>query len=194
MTVGFDAATGISGPADVPRTGLLGHAQAALDAVNTMLAALSSLALAAAALVLTWEVAGRYFLNLASYWQDELSTFLLVGATFAAAAWIQARRGHVGIDALGAILPPAIDRFRRVLADFLSFLFVAFFAWKSAQLLAEAWVDGHTTPSAWGPPLWIPYGCMAARMTLLAVQLLLQVLGSRHLDSRPANLAPDLSP
>lgn len=190
VTGGIDAATGVTAPADVPRTGVLGLAQAGLDAVNALLAVLSSLALAAAGVVLTWEVAGRYFLDIPSDWQDELSTFLLVGATFASAAWIQARRGHVAIDALGAVLPPAADRIRRLLADLLSCLFVAFFAWKSAQLLGEAWVDGQTTPSAWGPPLWIPYGCMAGGMALLAVQLLLQVLGSRHQDSRPANLAP----
>ena len=42
---------------------------------------------------------------------------LLIGATFASAAWTQARRGHVAIDALGHILPPAIDRARRRLAE-----------------------------------------------------------------------------
>jgi TRAP-type C4-dicarboxylate transport system permease small subunit len=116
--------------------------------------------------------------------------FLLIGATFASAAWVQARRGHVAIDALGAILPPRADLVRRWLADLLSLLFVAFFAWKSWTLLHEAWVDGQTTPSSWGPPLWIPYGCMALGMTLLGVQLLLQVLGSRHAGSQAAHLAP----
>ena len=121
--------------------------------------------------------------------QDELSTFLLIGATFASAAWVQARRGHVAIDALSHVLPPGADFVRRVLADLLSLVFVTFFAWKCFALLLEALEDGQTTPSAWGPPLWIPYGCMAAGMALLAVQLLLQLLGSRHAESRPAHLA-----
>ena len=125
-----------------------------------------------------------------SDWQDELSTFLLIGATFASAAWIQARRGHVAIDALSHLLPPGADRVRGLLADGLSFLFVSFFAWKSITLLLEALADGQTTPSAWGPPLWIPYGCMSVGMVLLALQLLLQVLASRHRDSQPAHLAP----
>lgn len=187
---GIDAASGAIPTADVPRLGVLGAAQGVLGAVNAAMAVLSSLAIAAAGVVLTWEVAGRYFFSTPSDWQDELSTFLLIGATFASAAWIQARRGHVAIDALAQILPPGIDRVRRVLADLLSFLFVAFFAWKSVALLLEALEDGQTTPSSWGPPLWIPYGCMAAGMILLALQLLLQVLGSRHGDSQPAHLAP----
>ncbi len=186
---GIDAASGAIPAADVPRRGLLGGAQLLLDGLNSVMAVLSALAIAAAGAVLTWEVAGRYFLSIPSDWQDELSVFLLIGATFASAAWIQARRGHVAIDALTHILPPRIDHVRRVMADALSFLFVAFFAWKSVTLLLEALEDGQTTPSSWGPPLWIPYGCMAVGMTLLAAQLLLQTLASRHRDSQPAHLA-----
>jgi len=187
---GIDAASGAIPTTDVPRLGLLGGVQSVLDALNSVMAVLSSLAIAGAGIVLTWEVAGRYFFSIPSDWQDELSTFLLIGATFASAAWIQARRGHVAIDALTHILPSGIDHVRRVLADLLSFLFVAFFAWKSVTLLLEALADGQTTPSAWGPPLWIPYGCMAIGMILLSLQLLLQVLGSRHQDTQPAHLAP----
>lgn len=189
-THGIDAASGAIPEADVPRRGLLGAVQAALDGVNAALAVLSAIAIAGAGAVLTWEVLGRYFFAIPSDWQDELSTFLLIGATFGAAAWIQARRGHVAIDALAYVLPRGADEVRRVAADFLSFLFVGFFAWKSWALLSEAWVDGQITPSAWGPPLWIPYGCMAVGMTLLAAQLLLQVMGSRHRASQPAHLAP----
>jgi TRAP-type C4-dicarboxylate transport system permease small subunit len=189
-THGIDAASGAIPQTDVPRRGVLGMVQAGLDGINAVMAVLSAIAIAVAGLVLTWEVAGRYFFSIPSDWQDELSTFLLIGATFASAAWIQARRGHVAIDALSHVLPPGADRVRGILADALSFLFVAFFAWKSITLLLEALEDGQTTPSAWGPPLWIPYGCMSVGMVLLAVQLLLQVLASRHRDSQPAHLAP----
>lgn len=188
-THGIDAAAGSIPAADVPRNGALGSIQLAVSGLNAVLAVGSALAIAAAGGVLTWEVMGRYFFAIASDWQDELSTFLLIGATFAAAGWIQSKRGHVAIDALTHILPPGIDAVRRVMADLFSFMFVAFFAWKSWALFYEAWDEGQTTPSAWGPPLWIPYGCMALGMSLLAVQLLLQVVGSRHAASQPAHLA-----
>ena len=175
--------------ADIPRVGALGAVQSAVTALNNVLAVLSAVAIAVAGAVLTWEVIGRYFLGLASDWQDELATFLLVGATFGSAAWTQARRGHVGIDALAQILPAGVDRVRRVFADLFSFVFVAFFTWKSWGLLVEAWQEGETTPSSWGPPLWIPYGCMTGGMALLTVQLALQLIGSRHADAAPAHLA-----
>jgi TRAP-type C4-dicarboxylate transport system permease small subunit len=163
-------------PADVPVSGVLGTAQRLLDRLNALLMAVSALAAAAAGGVLTWEVAGRYFFKIPSDWQDELSIFLLVGATFLSAGWIQARRGHVGIDALQHVLPSAAERARRILADVVSLAFCGFFCWRCWALLIEAWEDGQISGSAWGPPLWIPYGLMALGMTVLVLQLAIQVL------------------
>jgi TRAP-type C4-dicarboxylate transport system permease small subunit len=157
--------------------GLLGALNTALHRVNGLATTVSAIAVGVAGCVLTWEVIGRYFLKIPSEWQDELSVFLLVGATFLAAAWIQARRGHVGIDALAAILPPGADRIRRIFADFASLVFCVFFCWKSWTLLIEAIEEGQITGSPWGPPLWIPYGVMTAGMTLLCLQLALQLAG-----------------
>ncbi len=158
-------------------SGLMGTLQLVVDGLNNLLAVLSAIAIGAAGLILTWEVIGRYLLAIPSDWQDESAVFLLVGATFLSAAWTQRRRGHVGIDALSLILPEAVDRVRRVLADLASAIFCGFFAWKSFQMLAEVWEEGQTTPSALGAPLWIPYACMTAGMALLTLQLLLQVPG-----------------
>lgn len=163
----------------VPRRGHAARAQALLDVLNGVLATLAALALVAAACVLTWEVAGRYFLGIPSDWQDELATMLLIGATFASASWTQARRGHVGIDALAHVLPPAADRVRRILADLCAAAFCGYFAAKCFQLLLEAVDEGRTSDSAWGPPLWIPYSCMSLGMALLTVQIVLQVLAGR---------------
>lgn len=162
-------------------SGVVGAAQAALDGVNNLFALISALAIAAAGLILTWEVIGRYLLAIPSDWQDESAVFLLVGATFLSAAWTQRRRGHVGIDALGLLLPRGVDQARRVLADLASAVFCGFFAWKAWQMLVETWEEGVTTPSALGAPLWIPYVCMTVGMALLAMQLVLQVLsGARR--------------
>ena len=118
---------------------LLGAAHRIVNRLNAFLIAVSAIAAGLAGCVLTWEVAGRYFFKIPSDWQDELSIFLLVGATFCSASWIQARRGHVGIDALHEILSPAADRARRFLADVAALAFCLFFAWKCWTLLLEAW-------------------------------------------------------
>jgi len=143
--------------------------------VNSIIVALSSVALVAAALVLTYSVASRYFLHLSTDWQDELSVFLIVGAVFMSAASIQAKRGHIGIEAIVGLLSPRVDHWRQLGVDVASFLFCAFFAWKSWLLLAEAWEENFHSESTWGPPLWIPYSLMTVGMTLLSLQILLQV-------------------
>ena len=148
----------------------------ALAAVNALMAFLGMIALLVAACVLTYSVFSRYLFKAATDWQDEVAVFCNVGAVFLAGAWVQAQRGHIGIEAVAAILPPAINRLRRIAVDCMTFAFCAFFAWKSWTLFREAWVDHMTTSSTFSPPLTIPYGLMAAGMTLLTVQVLLQIL------------------
>jgi len=149
-----------------------------LDRVNRLCAGVSMLALLAACGILTSSVATRYFFKLPTDWQDEASVFLLVGAIFLSGAYVQARRGHIGIGVLTGLLSPRWERARLRLSDFLSLLFCSFFAWKSWTLWLEAVTEGQTTDSTWAPPLWIPYALMAIGMTLLALQLALQTAGA----------------
>lgn len=155
--------------------GPVGVLARAMQVLNRLIVALGAVALVAAALVLTYSVIVRYALKIATDWQDETAVFLLVGATFLSAASVQARRGHVGIEALTSLLSPAVNKVRLVLVDAMSAGFCAFFAWKSWTLLHEAWADDQHSTSSWGPPLWIPYSLMAVGMTLLAAQILLQI-------------------
>jgi len=149
-----------------------------LDVVNRLCAGVSMLALLVACVILTSSVVTRYFFKLPTDWQDEASVFLLVGAVFLSGAYVQARRGHIGIGVLSGLLPERWDRLRVRLCDLLSLLFCAFFAWKSWTLLLEALREGQTTDSTWSPPLWIPYSLMATGMSLLSLQLALQVVGA----------------
>lgn len=165
-------------PAPVCRPGsraVLATLTAGLDGINRLLLQACMAALLAAALVLSYGMTARYFLAISTEWQDEAAVFLLVSATFLSCAWVQKQRGHIGIEALADLLGPAANRVRLILADGASMLFCAFFAWKSWALFHEAWSNGQTTTSSWGPPLSIPYAAMATGMTLLALQLLLQL-------------------
>jgi len=146
-----------------------------LDRFNRLLMALSMLALVATACILTYAVATRYFFKMPTDWQDDVSVFMLIGVSFGCAAYVQHGRGHIGIDVLGSLLPPRWNSVRLFIVDLVSFLFCAFFAWKSWTLFMEAWDEGQTTNSTFAPPLWVPYSMMAFGMSLLTLQLLLQV-------------------
>src|ERR1700720_3294803 len=153
-----------------------GAAERILALVNNVVVKASSAALVAAGFVLTYSVIVRYFLKISTDWQDEMSVFLIVGAVFMSSAAVQAGRGHVAIEALTAVLPPRLNMIRQIVVDAASFVFCAYFAWKSWLLLLEAWVEGFHSGSTWGPPLWIPYSLMTAGMLLLSLQILLQVV------------------
>jgi TRAP-type C4-dicarboxylate transport system permease small subunit len=168
-------------PPHNPPRGVIARLIAILRVVNQAAAALGSIATGVAACVLTWEATARYLFKIPSDWQDEVTIFLLVGATFLSAGWVQQWRGHVGIQALGAILPPAADRVRRYVSDIATLAFCAFFCWKCWSLLIEAVKDGQISGSAFGAPLWIPYGCMAVGTTLLVLVLVEQVLTRQSL-------------
>jgi TRAP-type C4-dicarboxylate transport system permease small subunit len=144
--------------------------------VNTVIVVLSAIALIAACLILSYSVLTRSVFHSATYWQDEAAVFLLVGATFMTAAYVQSQRGHIGIEAFVGLLSPMVNSIRLWLVDVASFVFCGFFAWKSWTLTHEAWVDGQVSNSMWSPPLAIPYALMAAGMTLLCVQIFLQIL------------------
>ena len=174
MSHGFELEP--AAPPALPANAGVASVTLALDKLNGLLLKLSMVAMIVTALVLTYSVVSRYFFKMATDWQDEASVFMLVGVTFFCCAWVQSLRGHVGIEALAGRLPARVKAVRLFIVDLLSFLFCAFFAWKSWTLWHEAWVEGQTTSSTFAPPLWIPYSLMAAGMTLLSLQLLLQVI------------------
>lgn len=156
-------------------TGLVTTLEQWLALCNKVIVVLAALALIAACTILSYSVLGRALFQSPNYWQDEAAVFLLVGATFMTAAYVQEQRGHIGIEAFVGLLSPMANRIRLWLVDLASFAFCVFFTWKSWTLAHEAWTDGQVANSMWSPPLAIPYGLMASGMTLLCAQILLQI-------------------
>jgi TRAP-type C4-dicarboxylate transport system permease small subunit len=155
--------------------GLVAALARALAFCNNIIVVLAALALIAACGVLSYSVIGRALFQAANYWQDEAAVFLLVGSIFMTTAYVQEQRGHIGIEAFVGLLSPRANQIRLWLVDVASLSFCAFFAWKSWTLAYEAWSEGQVSNSMWSPPLAIPYGLMACGMTLLCVQILLQI-------------------
>jgi TRAP-type C4-dicarboxylate transport system permease small subunit len=159
--------------------------------LNQVMVTLGMVALLVASLVLTYSVISRYVMQASTDWQDEAAVFCLVGATFLCGSFVQAMRGHVGIEAIASWLPKSLNKVRLMLVDLMGALFCSFFSWKSWTLFHEAWIEHQTTSSSWAPPLSIPYGLMAAGMTLLSLQLLVQLSARVNSLSRKLPGAPE---
>jgi TRAP-type C4-dicarboxylate transport system permease small subunit len=155
---------------------LVAALESALAFVNQVIVVIAAIALIAACAILSYSVLSRALFHSPNYWEDEAAVFLLVGVTFMTAAYVQGQRGHIGIEAFIGLLSPVVNRVRLWLVDVASLLFCAFFAWKSWTLAHEAFSEGQVSNSMWSPPLSIPYGLMACGMTLLCLQILLQIV------------------
>lgn len=143
---------------------------------NRAMAYLAALLILACTLVLVYEVITRYVIKVSNNWVIELSVFMLIGATFLAAAHTQMERAHVGIEVLDEVMSERWTRWRVLLGDILSAMFCAFVAYRAWTYWHEAWDGGWETSSTWAPKLWIPYFFMAFGMTLLVLQYLVQIV------------------
>ena len=159
----------------VPANTVLAGVHHVLEKYNKLAVFLAMIALMLTSIILTYSVVVRYFFHQPTDWQDEASVFMLVGVIFLCSAYVQSLRGHIGIEALAGFLSPRANQMRMFVVDLISFAFCAFFAWKSWTLFHEAWVDGYTSATAWAPPLWIPYVTMSLGMSLLTLQIFVQV-------------------
>src|SRR5262249_58090507 len=106
-----------------------------LSLCHSVIVVFAALALIAACVILSYSVLGRALFHAANYWQDEAAVFLLVGATFMTAGYVQSSRGHIGIEAFVGLLSPLANRIRLWLVDVASILFCVFFPWKSWTLV-----------------------------------------------------------
>lgn len=174
-------------PSGLRRPAFMDRLVTSCDTLDRILVWACALATIGAGLVLTYSILVRYFLHISTDWQDEMAVFLLVGATFLSAPYVQSVRGHIAIEILEELLPQAVRRLQTLVSDIVCLTFCAFFDWQCWLLLLEAIDDGRVTDSAWAPPLWIPYSLMTAGMTLLCLRFAVQIIDA--LVSRRETLA-----
>ena len=100
--------------------------RAVVQRLSVFLGYVAALLIVASTLTISYEVVWRYVFRRPHDWSLELNIFILVAATFLAAAHTQMKRGHVGIEVLDGLLSPRWNRWRRLLSDVLSLAFCAF--------------------------------------------------------------------
>lgn len=143
--------------------------------LNVFLGHVAALMIVISTVVISFEVVSRYVFRHPHDWNLELNIFLLVAATFLAAAHTQMKRGHVGIEVLDEMLSARWNRWRRLVSDILSLAFCVFITVHLWEYFYQAWDGGWVTSSTWAPKEWIPYSIMAVGMTTLCLQFVVQI-------------------
>ena len=143
--------------------------------LNVFLGYVAAVLIVVSTIVISFEVISRYVFRHPHDWNLELNIFLLVAATFLAAAHTQMERGHVGIEVLDELLSARWNRWRRLLSDILSLLFCGFITVYIWKYFYQAFEGGWVTSSTWAPKEWIPYSLMGFGMTTLCLQFVVQI-------------------
>jgi TRAP-type C4-dicarboxylate transport system permease small subunit len=155
-----------------------------LGYVETTLNLFSSTVLFLLMFYVTAEVTMRYLFNRPLAGHLELTQLLIAPSVFLALSYVQAHRGHVGMDLLLERLSPrarhAVESLTLAVA-LVAFAIIAWFSWIAAWM---SWEMGDVTPTAdlqtWWSKMAVPVGC-----ALLCLRLFLQLIESMIGAARP---------
>ncbi len=104
-----------------------------LDGIIKFFGVIAGILFMTMALVVTYNVVMRYFVARPPVWAIETTEYLMVYATFFAAAWVLSTDGHVKIDILVMRLSPRHQYFLSVLVSFLGLLACAVLGWYAVK-------------------------------------------------------------
>lgn len=129
----------------------------------------------AAGLMLTWEVAARYFFTRPTIWAAELSQLCLIWGALLAMAWALEARRHIAVDAVFNLLPDGARRVSEIFAMTAVAAFSAVTLWHGWAIFWDSFVRGRTTGSMLDLPTWVGELAVPVGFALLLVQALIEI-------------------
>jgi len=135
--------------------------------VAALLAGLATLALA---VLISFDVLMRYFLDRPQLFVDEVGPFLLLLVVFGGAAQTFRLGGHVRVDLVTAHLPPPARAWLRVLNLAVGIVFLSAVMWVTVQSAFTAFRYGRVS-AVMLYPLWVPMLLIPAGLGLMALAM-----------------------
>ena len=105
------------------------------------LTALSVALLASYFVLVLLQVFFRYVLNESLFWAEELVRGLMVWSVMVSSALVAAARGHIRVEVLELMLPPAGRKVVVWICDALSIAFSLILLWAAIQLMDRSWLQ-----------------------------------------------------
>jgi len=131
-------------------------------------AQLSGLATLVLAVIISFDVLMRYFLNRPQLLVDEVAPFLLLLVIFGAAAQTFRVGGHVRVDLVTAHVSPMARAWLRVVTLAIGIGFFAVVIWVTTQSAVTAFRYGRVS-AVMLYPLWAPMLVIPAGLLLMAL-------------------------
>ena len=150
-----------------------------IDAVSVVCAAIASVFLLIAVLVVTWMIFYRAMGN-SAFWEIEFAVYLMVAAIFLGSPYCAKTKGHVAVDLLTEFTPAAASRAIALTLAAVSLVICLYLTVEGAQLTYHAWASGETTESYWRPVKWPLFISMPIGLGLTALQYLAEIVRREH--------------
>ncbi len=161
-----------SGNADLD--GTTGAARA-IVAVSSTLNTLGGIGIVFLALATVYDVFARYLFNQPTTWATEISTYVLIAATFFGAAHTHLIDGHVRVDVLLHRLQGGARRTALLTAAWLALLFVYITAWQAVLMVVSDYENKSRIFSLLLTPTWMPKLPIAVGLAVLAAAILVEI-------------------
>jgi len=136
--------------------------------VASLLAGFATLAIV---LLISWDVTMRSFFDRPQLFVDEVASFLEVLVIFGGAAYTFRAGGHVRVDLITGLVPPAARAWLRVVTLALGVAFLAVVIWVTVQSGITAFRYGRVS-TVMLYPLWLPMLLIPAGLALMALAML----------------------
>lgn len=160
-----------------------------LASVASLVAGFATLAIV---LLISFDVAMRYFLNQPQVFVDEVASFLEVLVVFGGAAYTFRAGGHVRVDLVTAHVPPAVRAWLRLATLVLGVAFLLVVIWVTTQSAITAHAYGRVS-AVMLYPLWLPMALIPAGLALLALTMLVALVRQVRLILGPVATREEVS-
>lgn len=129
------------------------------------------------------QVFTRYVLGTPLTWTEEIARYLLIWTTFAAAAYVSARRLHISVDLLVSKLG---ERGALVVDVFASAVVVVTAGLLTVAATLAARAVANVSSPATDTPMWLVYASAIVGFGLMAIHSLIDIVAEiRHHDTAP---------
>jgi TRAP-type C4-dicarboxylate transport system permease small subunit len=152
---------------------------------------LAGIAVLAVVVLITYDVAMRFFFEQPQLFVDEVASFLELFVIFGGLAYTFRTGGHVRVDLLTGRLPGRARASLRVAALVLGLVFLGVVIWTTAQSAITAYRYGRVS-AVMLYPLWAPMALIPLGLALLAVVMLVALGAQLRVlrGPRPDEVAP----
>lgn len=142
--------------------------------------------MAGAALLVIFEVLGRYFFHYSLFWIEEYTRYFVIGAVMIGASTLVRTDGHVALTYLrkrvSAERKAVMDVLHGILGAFVSLVILI----GGLSMVKDAWVMGFESETVNPTPLWIPYLLVVLGGGLMTASWIWKILQTKNLSRRSA--------